>query len=178
MTITNPYFSARDFPLAMTSAKNWLLWRYRGAQGSRREFFNHAGDRSTYTDSIDSNGSIERLVNYHDALAAFNQGGYDGLAFAPTRGCGVVACKYTGAVKRGRIHDDAHFMCKDTYFEYALGEKSIQAFVNSVKVSSQAKPIFDELTPTIYGDSGAIPITGKVENAWLALGWKNALKTV
>jgi len=172
MTAGKPKTNYDNLPSALTSRNAWLVWKFEQRAGEpkpRKVPYYVSGQRRSGEQGSDADRS--RLADFQTALAAYRNGGWDGIGIATLKGGGLVALDFDNVVKDGVIDPRVAAVVEGTYTEYSPSGRGIRAFMlgdmhshkdiagddacNADGTRKDGKFDFE-----LFGDTGFVTVTG------------------
>lgn len=153
-------------PAPLRGIKGFLLWKAEQLSGEKkpRKIAYYASGMKRHGQQ-GSEQERARLVTCSAAIDAMGDStisGYDGIAFAPLPGFGVVALDFDNCVVDGRVSPEVQTVIAGTYAEFSPSGKGVRAFFtgdigNHKKISKDGSIGFET-----FSTSGFVTITGNM----------------
>jgi putative DNA primase/helicase len=157
-------------PAALTSARNWLVWRLVHKEGQPKPSkipYYVSGPARPGTQGTPEDRAL--LASFDEAVAAVERSQtwerpYTGVGFAPLDDCGIVALDFDDCVQDGVIAPHVEPICEGSYTEFSPSGTGVRAFFAGSLLSRK------DVGPTmrgpwgieVFGHNGFVTVTGNV----------------
>jgi len=169
-------FTSPVLPDALTSRRNWLVWRLVHVEGQPkpRKVPHYASGRQregTQGDAADR----ASLATFDEAVSALRSGNYSGLGFALLPDSGVIALDFDNCVEAGTIAPEVEALCEGTYTEFSPSGTGVRAFFLGSLLSRKDVDAKRGLFPVeVFGHNGFVTVTGNGTPTCELFGWTEA----
>jgi len=159
-------------PAALTSLRNWLVWRMVHRDGqpkpSKIPYYADGAPRGMQ----DTPEDRARLVTFDEARTAASRGDYTGVGFALLPGAGIVALDFDNCVAAGEIAPHVEALCEGTYSEISPSGNGVRAFFLGNLLSRKDTTAVNGPFPVeVFGHNGFVTVTGNVTDTCRVFGW-------
>jgi Primase C terminal 2 (PriCT-2)/Family of unknown function (DUF5906) len=156
----------------LKSIPNWLVWKYVQKEVGKKP------SKVPFTVNGQPREMDSPLASYDEALRVSSR--YDGIGFALTSTCGIVALDFDNCVDAlGNIDPRVEALCSGTYTEYSPSGTGVRALFSGSLISHKdTKCERGPFALEVFGNTGFVTITGNATPATLMWGLEDVVAPV